>query len=390
MINPNVLVIGKSGVGKSTLLNYIFGSEIQKTGTGAPQSPKEFKKCRYKYDEDLIINIYDTWGLEAGKKEEWTELIEKEIKRHNSLDIFQWFNTILFCFSAGSDVAEEYELEILKSLIKDKNHVVVCITNCKNTQDPSAIKLKNRIIKETKTAENNIVFVNSKRAKNISQSEATEPFGKEDVLRAVTNNLWRTFESKIPYEAEKNIKRLCDECKDLLFKETDTIIKSNIFTEMAKFRINKNIKKIEDIVNDKSNELKRNVEANIRNMYFDAFKYYQQLAKKYLPSAYINDFASAANGINYEFNAKYVLKKDIEVFLNIMRGNAVNVKKNFKNEKKFDLSDALLGLKKAFLPQKYLREQIKIGIGEHIDSFKTYFIGVNKEFEKKASMLIIE
>ena len=78
MINPNVLVIGKSGVGKSTLLNYIFGSEIQKTGTGAPQSPKEFKKCRYKYDEDLIINIYDTWGLEAGKKEEWTELIEKE------------------------------------------------------------------------------------------------------------------------------------------------------------------------------------------------------------------------------------------------------------------------------------------------------------------------
>ena len=38
-IKTNVLIIGKSGVGKSSLLNYIFGKELEKTGAG-----KQYRK----------------------------------------------------------------------------------------------------------------------------------------------------------------------------------------------------------------------------------------------------------------------------------------------------------------------------------------------------------
>ena len=33
-IKTNILIAGKSGVGKSSLLNYIFGEEVAETGAG--------------------------------------------------------------------------------------------------------------------------------------------------------------------------------------------------------------------------------------------------------------------------------------------------------------------------------------------------------------------
>ena len=35
-IKTNILIAGKSGVGKSSLLNYIFGEEVSPTGAGKP------------------------------------------------------------------------------------------------------------------------------------------------------------------------------------------------------------------------------------------------------------------------------------------------------------------------------------------------------------------
>ena len=77
----NVLIIGKSGVGKSSLVNYIFGCERQVVGVGAPVTPRGIKEFVYKYDEHFDIHIYDTWGLEpsAQKAEDWKKTILKEI-----------------------------------------------------------------------------------------------------------------------------------------------------------------------------------------------------------------------------------------------------------------------------------------------------------------------
>ena len=78
--STNVLIIGKSGVGKSSLVNYMFGKELQKVGVGAPVTKMEIKEFTYKYDDHFEMHIYDTWGLEPSvqKAEEWKRIVFEE------------------------------------------------------------------------------------------------------------------------------------------------------------------------------------------------------------------------------------------------------------------------------------------------------------------------
>ena len=60
----NLLVIGKTGVGKSTLLNSLFGKNLALTGSGEPITQDIDKFA----PEGWPIAIYDTPGMELGGK----------------------------------------------------------------------------------------------------------------------------------------------------------------------------------------------------------------------------------------------------------------------------------------------------------------------------------
>ena len=58
MLKTSVLVIGQSGVGKSSLLNYLFGKDIEGTGAGKAVTKEGIFCHPFKYDENFIIDIY--------------------------------------------------------------------------------------------------------------------------------------------------------------------------------------------------------------------------------------------------------------------------------------------------------------------------------------------
>ena len=57
----NILLMGASGVGKSSLVNSFFGIDIAKTGDGVPQT-QHLEKFVY---EDKGLILWDTKGIEA-------------------------------------------------------------------------------------------------------------------------------------------------------------------------------------------------------------------------------------------------------------------------------------------------------------------------------------
>lgn len=124
----NVVVVGKTGVGKSSFINYIYGENRMKTGAGRPVTKKGFEYLDYMIN-DLPVRLYDSWGLEADKAEEWMEFLETELaKRGYTSNIEDWFHTVFYCISAGSSRVEEYDLKIIRMFLEKKYKVTVIFT----------------------------------------------------------------------------------------------------------------------------------------------------------------------------------------------------------------------------------------------------------------------
>ena len=69
----NIIVAGKTGVGKSTLINEVFRGDMADTGIGRPVTDHIRKISK----KDVPLNIYDTRGFEM--KKEVQEQVKKEI-----------------------------------------------------------------------------------------------------------------------------------------------------------------------------------------------------------------------------------------------------------------------------------------------------------------------
>ena len=59
----NLAVFGKTGTGKSTLVNAIFGADVAATGTGAPVT----EGLDYYSQTDSVLGLYDSRGFEIGE-----------------------------------------------------------------------------------------------------------------------------------------------------------------------------------------------------------------------------------------------------------------------------------------------------------------------------------
>ena len=112
--NLNIIVVGKSGVGKSTLINSLFRGHFADTGLGRPVTSKIRKIVK----KDYPLAIYDTPGFElsAGQqdivKDEILDIISKGFA---SKDINQYINCIWYCVNVGANrTFDESEVKWLR------------------------------------------------------------------------------------------------------------------------------------------------------------------------------------------------------------------------------------------------------------------------------------
>lgn len=144
MKTMNVMLLGKTGVGKSTLINNLFNKRLAETGIGRPvtQEIRQYSK------ENYPLTIYDTPGLELGGDNAIEQLLKgvnAEIRKGiNSGKMEKAIHCILYCVSATSHRFEEEEKKFIRMFLDENRDtnipVIIVITQSISKKDAKELK----------------------------------------------------------------------------------------------------------------------------------------------------------------------------------------------------------------------------------------------------------
>ncbi len=120
----NILIAGKTGVGKSTLINAVFREQLAKTGVGVPVTQHLQKISK----EGVPLVIYDTKGMELKQdtqnqiRKEILEEIAKPLRKNNPEEMI---HICWYCINATSNRIETYEIEWIRELAQHMPVIIV-------------------------------------------------------------------------------------------------------------------------------------------------------------------------------------------------------------------------------------------------------------------------
>lgn len=198
--NTNILILGKSGVGKSSLLNYLLDEVVAEIGHGKPTTGEGIHKCRPFQYKGVNFTVYDSWGLEADKENKWKEIIENEIYKNNEKEMKDWFHSVVYCVDAERARVEDFEIrQILRPLVDDGNRILFVLT--KSALNPANTKATEAMLRK-EFPDSACVAVESVAAKLYGRT--TEQQGREALLTHFFSNLWNNLIHKIIYNYEKD------------------------------------------------------------------------------------------------------------------------------------------------------------------------------------------
>lgn len=118
----NILVAGKTGSGKSTLINAVFREKLAETGVGQPITQHVEKITK----EGVPLTLYDTKGLELNPEAQHEVLLslsdliksQKEKGPHEAIDI------VYYCINSTMARIEPFEIELIEAMAE---HVPVLL-----------------------------------------------------------------------------------------------------------------------------------------------------------------------------------------------------------------------------------------------------------------------
>lgn len=186
----NILLLGQTGVGKSTLLNYLAGKDLAEAGI--PLEIGGMTRGIHRYP--VKINgkqclVSDSEGFELSNLRYWERLIKKELSA-SSQGIGGWYHIVLFCIGANGARVQDFELKFLKKILKSGYAVVVALTKTDMASEDDVCSMKqvlNRSFKGTSQ-----VFVVE------VCSDKSSPMGKKALSDAIMKSWCKSLVNRLP------------------------------------------------------------------------------------------------------------------------------------------------------------------------------------------------
>ena len=303
-----IMLVGKSGVGKSTLINNLLKLNPEKkaiTGTGNFQTTKiqEYKSERFP-----ILRLVDTRGIELNKnygaenvKKDAVNFIEEQIKANDPKNFVQ---CIWYCITGNR--FEQVEIDLLNSLRKSygDNTIPIIIVYTQST-DTNAITDMEKYIKEKKI-DANFKKVLAER-KLLVNDQYLEPFGMDKLVQETLEKCKKAMKGEMRSVMTKNISNRINE---ILIGENAKIKKYIYEQSILDFTSNYKIVKNDE---DFMDYLIKLISFNI--IYFCEKKICSKESIDYFKKDYINKMINLENYMKYYKDlAKKIMEPKLKSF----------------------------------------------------------------------------
>ena len=135
---PNILVVGRTGAGKSSLINAIFAENVAEVGQGRPVTQ------HYQvFTQHPFVTLYDSKGWEGGGENDrqFKDDTRDFIKQHLTTDPHQHIHVVWYVIAANTARFEEYDAQLIREAFGGLQ-VLVILTKCDTARESEAAAIE--------------------------------------------------------------------------------------------------------------------------------------------------------------------------------------------------------------------------------------------------------